>query len=353
MKKNILLSILLSILVFTKIEVFAQQDPYITHYAFNRMLYNPAAAGAGQRYCLTALTHYQYTGYEDRTPELYDASKVEEPVRSVGPKTQMFSFSAPITKYGGLGIGFINDKLGYESSTHVKIDAAGRIPLASGATIALGFEANLLQKGIEGGRLKPLALGDPSIPTTTVKDMHPVFGAGVYYSDPMESSVSNRNLWVGLSVLNLNSPTFQFSTPGGNSITYSTPERHIHLMGGITMIDFLGNPNLKFHPSAKFKRAGVNQIDLTGLVEYQDKLWGGLAYRSTSDALSILLGYSGFKGKLQGLRVGYSYDLTLSRILNVSSGSHELQLNYCFDIKIDPPKKINILTPPFMNRQSD
>jgi type IX secretion system PorP/SprF family membrane protein len=353
MKKIILISILAIILVFPKSKVYGQQDPYTTHYAFNRMLFNPAAAGAGQKFCLTALSHYQYLGYEDRTPELYDINKVEPPQKNVGPKTQMFSFSAPITKYGGLGIGFINDKLGYESSTHVKLDAAGRIPLASGATIAVGFEANFLQKGIDGGKLKPLAMGDPSIPTTNVKDMHPIFGGGVYYTDPMTNSVSTKNLWVGLSVLNINSPTYVFGTGSGTSITFSTPESHIHLMGGITMEDFLGNPDLKFHPSAKFKRAGVNQIDLTGLVEYQQKLWGGVAYRSTSDAISILLGYSGFKGKLTGLRVGYSYDLTLSRILSVSSGSHELQLNYCFELSPIEKTRINILTPPFMNRKSD
>ncbi|MCC6817305.1 MAG: type IX secretion system membrane protein PorP/SprF, partial [Bacteroidia bacterium] len=59
------------------------------------------------------------------------------------------------------------------------------------------------------------------------------------------------------------------------------------------------------------------------------------------------------KGKMQGLRVGYSYDLTLSKILSVSSGTHELQLNYCFIVKIVPPEKINLVTPPFMHRESD
>jgi hypothetical protein len=101
------------------------------------------------------------------------------------------------------------------------------------------------------------------------------------------------------------------------------------------------------------KYNSVLQLDATALVEYQQKLWGGVAYRTTADAFSVMLGYSGFQGKLNGLRIGYSYDLTMTKILTVSSGTHELQLNYCFEIKIPPPVRINIVTPPFMHRDSD
>ncbi|MEZ4805764.1 MAG: PorP/SprF family type IX secretion system membrane protein, partial [Bacteroidia bacterium] len=321
--KRILLSILCVPTFFMMTnDVKAQQDPYSTHYMFNRMLYNPAVAGSQNKFCVTALSHYQYLGFEDRTPEFWpqNANIPNSPKgtaeKSVGPKTQMFSFSAPVTKYGGLGIGFVKDKLGYENSTHVKIDAAGIYPLTSGAAISLGIEANFLQIGIDGEKLRPLAAGDPSIPTQNVSDRNMVFGAGAYYIDPMEGSISNRNLWVGLSMSNINKPTYSF---GDRGTVYHTPESHIYLMGGIDMINFMGRPDLIFHPSAMFKYNTVVQADLTGLLEYQQKLWGGVAYRTTSDAFSIILGYSGFKGKLNGLRVGYSYDLTLSKILSVSS----------------------------------
>ncbi len=352
MKKILLITVYVLFTFVSTQQVFAQQDPYATHYAFNRMLYNPAAAGAGGKFCLSALSHHQYVGYEDRTPEFWPKGNQPQPaVKSVGPKTQMFSFSAPITRYGGLGIGFINDKLGYETSTHVKIDAAGRLPLANGATIAVGAEVNFLQKGIDGGQLRPLVPNDPSIPQQNETDNHPIFGAGLYYSDPMSNSLSFNNLWISASALNLNSPQYVFGNPG---ITFSTPEMHMHFMGGITMLNFIGNPDLKFHPSIKVSTApAVVQADLTALVEYQNKLWGGLGYRTTTDAISVMLGYSGFQNKLRGLRIGYSYDLTLSRILNVSSGTHEIQLNYCFEIKIPPPTIRPLITPPFMHRTTD
>lgn len=354
MKIKLLNATLTGLVILGAYTAKAQQDPYATHYAFNRMLYNPAVAGAGDRYCFSALSHHQYLGYEDRTPEFWPqtpgTNAKPAAVKSVGPKTQMFSASAPITRYGGLGIGFINDKLGYETSTHIKIDAAGRLPLGNGATIALGFEVNFLRKGLDGTLLKPLVSNDPSIPTQNVGESHPIFGGGLYYTDPMANSTKYKNLWGGFSILNLNSPAYTF---GPQATSFSVPVKHYYLMGGITIQDFLGNPNLQFHPSLMFKRAGVNQIDLTALVEYQNKLWGGLAYRSTADAVSVMLGYSGFKNTFQGLRIGYSYDLTLTRILSVSSGTHEIQLNYCFDFKYTPPEKVPLVTPPFMHRDSD
>lgn len=353
MKRIILTLLCLPASILFTGDVMAQQDPYTTHYAFNRMMYNPAVAGSLNKFCVTALSHYQYVGYEDRTPEFYPSNgQTPAPTKGVGPKTQMFSFTAPVTKYGGLGIGFMNDKLGYESATHVKIDAAGILPLQSGAFLSLGVEMNILQKGLDGKKLKPLAPGDPSVPNDKVTSTKNIFGAGAYYIDPMSNAVSTRNLWFGLSALNLNKPTFEYQT-GASSVVFHTPSTHYYMMGGISLIDFMGKPDLIFHPSVMFKYNTVFQADLTALVEYQKKLWGGIAYRNTTDAISIILGYSGFKGNLKGLRVGYSYDLTMSRILTVSNGSHEIQLNYCFEIVI--PEKVTppIITPPFMRRDSD
>jgi type IX secretion system PorP/SprF family membrane protein len=356
MKKTLLSLVMISVFLVKTDKLWAQQDPYTTHYMFNRMMYNPAVAGSKDKYCLTALSHHQYLGYEDRTVEFWPSnpkdpnSKPPPANKMVGPKTQMFSFSAPITKFGGLGIGFINDKLGYENSTHIKIDAAGRIPVGIEGTLAVGAEVNFLQKGINGGQLRPLVPNDPSVPQEQVSDRHPIFGAGVYYINPMSNSASWRDLWVGASALNLNHPTYTF---GDNNIVFATPVTHTYIMGGITKPGFI-NPDINFHPSVMVKyNRGIFQLDATALLEYQEKLWGGVAYRTTADALSIMLGYSGFGGKFKGVRIGYSYDLTLTKIITVSSGSHEIQLNYCFEFKVPEKQKINILTPPFMNRTAE
>lgn len=361
MKKTLQSLVLAAALLGPASLLKAQQDPYVTHYMFNRAMYNPGAIGAGGKFCLSAMSHYQYTAYEDRTPEFHSPLLTDQkPVKSVGPKTQMFGFSAPLNfgtnpdgtrrNFGGLGIGFINDKLGYEFSTNVKLQACGRLPLANGAGIALGLEYDFLQKGVQGKRLLPLAQGDPRIPTSTVSDMKGNYTAGVYYHNPLLNSGSWKDAWGGISATNLKKQTYQFGSP---AIIYTNTEMHVYAMGGATKTDFLGNPDLQFLPSAMMKFKTVFQLDATALLQYQERLWGGLAYRTTSDAVSIMLGYSGFNGKFRGLRVGYSYDLTLSRLIRVSSGTHELQLNYCFELSIPPPPIKRILNPRHLDKNPD
>jgi hypothetical protein len=65
----------------------------------------------------------------------------------------------------------------------------------------------------------------------------------------------------------------------------------------------------------------------------QDKIYGGLGYRN-QDALSLMAGYQ----ILPSLRLAYSYDITTSALSGYSGGSHEIFLNYRFNIEI--PEKV-------------
>jgi len=122
------------------------------------------------------------------------------------------------------------------------------------------------------------------------------------------------------------------------------------------MEQFLGNPSLRLEPAFLLKSAmGENggfikpELDLQGMVTYNDLYAAGLNLRSYiagMDALSIMIGYyppipGNAAGQQQTLRVGYSYDITLSRINRASYGTHELQVNYCFNFTLpDRPPKI-------------
>ena len=52
------------------------------------------------------------------------------------------------------------------------------------------------------------------------------------------------------------------------------------------------------------------------------------------DAIAPMLGY-----KWKGAKIGYSYDLTTSKIKGYSAGTHEIILGYCFNVK--KPKKVS------------
>ena len=42
------------LLGFASIQLQAQQDPSYTHFTYNKLLYNPAYAGASDNFCLNA-----------------------------------------------------------------------------------------------------------------------------------------------------------------------------------------------------------------------------------------------------------------------------------------------------------
>jgi type IX secretion system PorP/SprF family membrane protein len=73
----------------------------------------------------------------------------------------------------------------------------------------------------------------------------------------------------------------------------------------------------------------VAQFNVTSLVRYNKKVWGGVSYRA-GDALIGTVGFELFNG----IRIGYSYDFPLSDIRKNTSGSHEFMVNYCFDLSL-------------------
>jgi type IX secretion system PorP/SprF family membrane protein len=92
----------------------------------------------------------------------------------------------------------------------------------------------------------------------------------------------------------------------------------------------LPNPSLELLPSVfAFSDGKVIQLTITSLVRYNKKLWGGVSYRA-GDALIGIIGLELFNG----IRIGYSYDYTISDIGKTSSGSHEFMINYCFDLNL-------------------
>jgi type IX secretion system PorP/SprF family membrane protein len=71
------------------------------------------------------------------------------------------------------------------------------------------------------------------------------------------------------------------------------------------------------------------QFAITSLIRYNKKVWGGVSYRA-GDALIGIVGLELFNG----IRLGYSYDFTISDIRKNSNGSHEFMINYCFDLSL-------------------
>jgi type IX secretion system PorP/SprF family membrane protein len=332
--------------------VSAQQDPYFTHFAFNKLFYNPAAAGESGKWCVNAISHQQWRGYDDRTFE-YTTPAFPTPgiiQTQVGPRTSGFGFSAPISKtkndvttnYGGIGVSYYTDKVAYELNTNFRVHLAGAINMTDGSQIRIGADVGMLQKELDGGKLRPLMPNDPFIPNGKFGDQNMTLGVGLMYRNP-----NMNDLYVGLSATNMVPQNYLYGTTAGIQVT---TVRHTYAVAGMTIPNFMNNPNLEFMPAALLKINTKAQLDLSALVKMNNLFAGGLAYRTESDALSVLIGYYA----KPELRIGYSYDITMTRIQTVSNGTHELQVNYCFTIRLpEPPPPIIILTPRHMMRDNN
>lgn len=330
---------------------FAQQDPYYTHYNFVRQMYNPAVVGYDGKWCAYGISHSQYVGLQDRTPEYTTPNNsISGPVGGMGPRTNGLGIAAPLGKFnrelgesknfGGVGLVAYTDNLGYEKNTVIRGQFAYRKVFASGNTLAFGADVGFHTKSLNGSQLRAIDANDPFIPSGTVSDGKLTTTFGAFYTNK-----NFNNLHIGLSSTNLAPQTYSY---GDNGLVKTQTARHYYLLGAMQFDNFLGNPSLALHPSVLLKYNSVLQADANALVEYMETFSGGLGYRSITDALSLMIGY-----KVKGIRIGYSYDITLSRLQRVSNGTHEICINYCWIITPPPPPPvIPILSPRTLDREN-
>jgi type IX secretion system PorP/SprF family membrane protein len=284
--------------------VLSQQDPLSSQYMFNTLTFNPGVAGISGMICATAMNRQQWVGFKG------------------APSTTVFNIAAPVSPFkikSGVGLLVESDNIGFNKNIILSGTYSYHLDLGTGK-LGIGISLGMLNTTITptwqipSGDAHTPASGDPLIPEN--KESYVAFDAGLglfYKADKYYGS---------LSVTHINQPKIKFSK-GEPYVS-----RHYYLTGGYTFQ--LPNPALEFLPSLfAFSDGKVAQVTLTSLIRYNKKVWGGVSYRA-GDALIGIVGFELFNG----IRLGYSYDFTISDMGNTSSGSHEFMVNYCFDLSL-------------------
>lgn len=332
----------------------AQHDPYFTHFRFNKQAYNPAAFGYKEDYiCINGLSHYQYRNYSDMTAVTgTDIEPGAKEVKNMAPETYNLNLNS-LLKLGrskkklGVGMTFISDRIGFMKTTTVKGALNLRIPVKGQfGYFAIGVEGGSTSFAYENPKFVWIDDGDPRIPTSSGSQSKADFGVGVYYNQSKFLNVL-ENFYVGASYNHLNAPKYAFQVDmagGGKGNVDVDLVRYFYLTSGADWI--LPNRNWKLEPAVLVKYNPKLQLDLSMTALRANSLRMGLGYRTAADALSVIVGYE--RGQLQ---VGYSYDITLTKIRKVSDGTHEIFVKYCFPISFPPPPPPKFrLTPRFMGR---
>src|SRR5690606_35744405 len=287
MKKIKILSALLALVSFSAV---AQQDPQYTHYLYNTTNINPAYAGSRGALSIFGMHRTQWAGLDG------------------APTTNAFSVNTPIADSKvGLGIGFVNDKLGVMTENTISVDFSYTLDLNSrGSKLSFGLKgsANLLD--VAYSRLLIYNPNDSQFQHDISGEFTPNIGAGLYWH--------NEKSYVGLSV-----PNFLETTRYDDNIQSTMTQRmSYYLMGGHV---FELNPTLKFKPAVLLKATdgAPLQADVTANFLISNKFTIGAAYRWDA-AVSGLVGYQ----ITDGLFIGYSYDGETTKLANYNNGSHEI-----------------------------
>ena len=293
MKRN---KVITALLALVSISASAQQDPQYTNYMYNTININPAYAGSRGSMSIFGLHRTQWVGIDD------------------APQTNTFSVNTPIADSKvGLGISFINDKLGVTSENTISVDFSYTLDLG-GITnqnkLSFGLKGSANMLNVEYSRLLNYNPNDPQFQQDISGQFTPNVGAGIYWH--------NERTYLGASI-----PNFLETTRYDDNLQSTMRQRmHYYFMGGHV---FDLTPTLKFKPAFLFKavKGTPLQADITANFLIHDKFTLGAAYRWDA-AWSALAGFQ----ITDGLFIGYSYDGDTKALKNYNSGSHELFLRF-------------------------
>lgn len=282
----------------------AQNDAQTSLYWATPTLYNPATAGADSALQVTAFDRMQWVGVEG------------------APQTFFVSADAPLRigrKRLGLGASVLNDQAGLFKTTFVSVQLGYSLSLWGGR-FALGLQPGFVNQSFSGGEVyipsgDAWDSSDPSIPHSDVAGKGFDLGLGAFYE--------YGNWYGGVSFQHMNRAELELA-----DYAYSQLERtlYFHTGGNIPLKRtlFILQPSVLVKTTFQF-----TQYDFTLRITWNHKFWGGVSYRP-SDAIVLMVGaYVG------SVRLGYAYDIGISRFGMASGGSHEIMAGWSMPIELD------------------
>ena len=294
-------------LSFATGKIMAQLDAQFSQYTENQAVTNPGSIAGNDMLNLSGVYRQQWAGFKN------------------APSDMFFSLNTPITVFEtkhGAGLAFSKENIGLFQTQSVLLQYSYKIKLSYGI-LGLGLNVGFINQTFKkdeadltgnGGQLGDgdnyHDLNDPFLTAKETDDIVFDAGVGCFFSNP--------DMYVGISVLHLTAP----KTDYGGATNLYVP-RVFYLTGGYNIS--LSNAFYVLKPSTIIRTDFHSfQIQLTGLLEYNKKIQGGLSYR-LQDAIVFMVGAN----LISGLYAAYSYDLPISKMIR-SGGSHEVSLRYSF-----------------------
>ncbi|HMG15183.1 MAG TPA: type IX secretion system membrane protein PorP/SprF [Saprospiraceae bacterium] len=291
-------TLLLIIAIICSIAMYAQENPQYSHFLFNKLAYNPGYTGGREVLAVQALYRQQWQNIEG------------------APQTANIAIHSPFAnRTGGIGLMITQDEIGLLSNTAVDALYAYRLHLGKSTTLSLGIQARFEYSKINWSKGKTTGGTDNLVPADNETTVKPNFGAGAY--------LTSGKFFIGFSVPQLMETTLYRDNL--DKLPSFKRFRTYYLMTGVEIplsssVDFMPGMLVSYNPNAPLEAEwNLNLI-------FSKTLLIGASYRA-GDSVDALLGVQLSKQ----LRMGLSYDYSLSELKKYNVGSFEAMLEYCFN----------------------
>ena len=293
--------------------VRSQYEPQISMHYSGQLSVNPAFAGSSGNFNLTAVNRQQWVGFEGAPTTT---------VAGVDGAIKMFD------RFHGFGLMILNDEIGAFNSLMLNLNYAYRIELDRGE-IGLGLKLGLLNTKFDGSKLNPTAgqnkddyhqESDEAILKSKVSGSALDLGFGAHYQ--------TSGFFVGLSIVHLNHPK-----PSFNEDLNWGAEPTLFLSSGY--LYHLKNKRFSLEPRMMLKSDFKGfQMEIGSALHYNERMWGALSYRH-QEVIILQVG-----AVVAGnVKLGYGYDLNISKLSGYQGGTHEIMLGYNFSLSLEKRSK--------------
>ncbi len=283
----------------------AQQDAEYSMYRYNGLYLNPAYAGSHDCFSATAM-------YRDQWVKIPGA-----------PQSASVALHSPLPdEHIALGLLYTYDQIGVAKTNTIDASFAYRIIAGKRKSVHLSFG---ISAGLDNYRadLGSVPTTDPNDPSFAGNQQNRTLfnvGAGFYAYD--------TNFFAGISV-----PRILANKLDGSDALFATStgvaRQYQNLLATAGYLFNVGK-HVKFIPSVLLKWVPAYApptMDFNLNFMFIDRLNIGLAYR-LSDSYNFSLAVN----VTRQLRVGYSYDLTVSPLSHYTTGTHEVMLGFDADV---------------------
>lgn len=258
---------------------FAQQDPQLTQFWNVSSSFNPANTGLFYK-------HQAGINYRNQWDGVNGA-----------PNSLLAVYNAKLDKYkSGIGFNGLYETIGSMTQSRVDLNYSYHLDFGNERLLSFGAAASISQIAYKEGYFGNTASGKGT-----------AFGAnfGITYK--------TKRLTLGLSSTNLNEARI--------SEAYFAYARHYYLSASY---DFDLSSDFSLKPQVLLVTDGIFfSTDINLLATYKKQYWLGITNRNF-DSFCFTAGID-FKEKY---RIGYSYDLPISKLASISKGSHEIALGF-------------------------